>query len=46
MERTVRYRLHSWISNLLDTNYYVLSLGGYDLNDVLELEDGYVLRMD
>ena len=46
MERTVRYRLFLWISDLLDTNYYVLSLGGDNLNDVIEMEDGVVLRMD
>jgi hypothetical protein len=46
MERTVRYRLMLWISDLLDANYYVLSLGGDNLNDVIEMENGYVLRMD
>lgn len=45
MERTITYRLHIWFSDLLDTDYAILAFGE-DMAQVLEVEDGYVLRID
>ena len=44
MERIIRFRLHVWLSSILDADYYVLALG-VDMSDVLEMDGDIVLRM-
>lgn len=46
MERTIRFRLVGWFSETTDTEYQVLGMDPEDMRYVLEMDDGFVLRMD
>lgn len=46
MQRTIRYRLFLWFDSLFQDSAQILSLGETDLNFVLEIEPGKVLRLD